>query len=197
MCSVASNICSMQCTLCTVQLVYPLELSNPSWHVDTPDHYCWSTLGIVVSLTCQPGLAPSTVATSYNRLCCLQMINLGLAYGIMIQAECLLQLTSISFFLIKSAPCVSVCFHRNQSIETDLPRFVKFVSAVGSLKLFMVSETSSRRIPPCSQLQCFSKNTSQLLFPKCAFLGSTDNGCYLLLKCPKLVNWQNLWPLDC
>ena len=60
MCSVASNICSMQCTLCTlctVQLVYPLELSNPSWHVDTPDHYCWSTLGIVVSLTCQPGLA--------------------------------------------------------------------------------------------------------------------------------------------
>ena len=60
MCSVASNICSMQCTLCTlctVQLVYPLELSNPSWHVDTPDHYCWSTLGIVVSLTCQPELA--------------------------------------------------------------------------------------------------------------------------------------------
>ena len=185
-----------------VQLVYPLELSNPSWHVDTPDHYCWSTLGIVVSLTCQPGLAPSTVATSYNRLCCLQMINLGLAYGIMIQAECIPMFVTINQHFIFSYQectlCVGlVCFHRNQSIETDLPRFVKFVSAVGSLKLFMVSEPSSRRIPPCSQLQCFSKNTSQLLFPKCAFLGSTDNGCYLLLKCPKLVNWQNLWPLDC
>ena len=109
MCSVASNICSMQCTLCTVQLVYPLELSNPSWHVDTPDHYCWSTLGIVVSLTCQPGLAPSTVATSYNRLCCLQMINLGLAYGIMIQAECIPMFVTINQHFIFSYQECTLC----------------------------------------------------------------------------------------
>ena len=169
----------------------PTTTAGPLW----ASSWAWlANLGLLTSA--------STVATSYNRLCCLEMINLGLAYGIMIQAECIPMFVTINQHFIFSYQectlCVGlVCFHRNQSIETDLPRFVKFVSAVGSLKLFMVSEPSSRRIPPCSQLQCFSKNTSQLLFPKCAFLGSTDNGCYLLLKCPKLVNWQNLWPLDC
>ena len=97
-------VCSAHCAH-----LYPLELSNPSWHVDTPDHYCWSTLGIVVSLTCQPGLAPSTVATSYNRLCCLQMINLGLAYGIMIQAECIPMFVTINQHFIFSYQECTLC----------------------------------------------------------------------------------------